>query len=176
MRQLGWEYLISSQNIRTWQSESCQPALLRPATSHPALQNMSPCGHWLFWGQKMPQRLWYRHQSDKNAIAAQIDPRSGHLKKDRRVASLNFLNSWSPLASIYKIQNQFLARSIFRDFQYSLMKVPIWILGKSLGRLKTFNSFVSGRANINVYPSLERVLYLFVYDRLTWLSRLKPAL
>ena len=131
-----------------------------------------------FLEQKMPQRLWYRHQSDKNAIAAQIDPRSGHLKQDwGGVASLNFLNSQSPLAAPgppSKIQKIFSDSSFWSP---SILWVPIWILGKSLGSLGTFNSFVSAaRANINVYPSLERVLYLFVYDRLTWLSRLKPAL
>ena len=59
---MGSEYLMCSQNIRTWQSETCQPALLRPATSHPALQNMSPCGRSLtFLGAK-------------NATAALISP------------------------------------------------------------------------------------------------------
>ena len=34
-----------------------------------------------FLEQKMPERLWYRHQSDKNAIAAEIERRSGNLEK-----------------------------------------------------------------------------------------------
>ena len=50
-------------------------------------------------------------------------------------------------------------------------------LGQKFGQFRNFQQLCLGRrANINVYPSLERVLYLFVYDRLTWLSRLKPAL
>ena len=82
----------------------------------------------------------------------------------------------SPLASIYPKYKISFWPGQYSETSNTLMKVPIWILGKSLGSLKTFNSFVSGWANINVYPSLERVLYLFVYDRLTWLSRLEPAL
>ena len=114
----------------------------------------------------------------KNARAALISPskrQKRHRGRDRtkirqswEVAGWNFLNSQTALAG----QKFLFLISYFWKFVFVF---PIGSLGKSFGSSKTFNSFVSARANINVYPSLERVLYLFVYDRLTWLSRLKPA-
>ena len=133
----------------------------------PALRNMSP-----------PHPAVIDFFGAKNARAALISPskrQKRHRGRDRtkirqswEVAGWNFLNSQTALAG----QKFLFLISYFWKFVFVF---PIGSLGKSFGSSKTFNSFVSARANINVYPSLERVLYLFVYDRLTWLSRLKPA-
>ena len=147
------------------QSKICHPALVRSGTSHPLSKICHPPAVIDFFGAK-------------NARAALISPskrQKRHRGRDRtkirqswEVAGWNFLNSQTALAG----QKFLFLISYFWKFVFVF---PIGSLGKSFGSSKTFNSFVSARANINVYPSLERVLYLFVYDRLTWLSRLKPA-
>ena len=135
------------------------------AVSPSSPKYVAPCGHWLFWSKKChraalisPSKRQKRHRGrDRTKI-----------RQSWEVAGWNFLNSQTALAG----QNFLFLISYFWKFVFVF---PIGSLGKSFGSSKTFNSFVSARANINVYPSLERVLYLFVYDRLTWLSRLKPA-
>ena len=140
-------------------SEDCFSALRHISPRSPKYVTLRSL---TFLEQKMPQRLWYRHQSDKNAIAAQIDPRSGHLKQDRRVASLNFLNSQSPLAAppTSKIQKKFFSNSSF--WSVNILWLPIWILGKSLGSFKTFNSFVSV-GQISMFIQVWRGFYICLF-------------
>ena len=113
-----------------------------------------------FLEQKMPERLWYRHQSDKNAIAAQIDPRSGHLKQDRFKLSQFQKSVGCPRAAFKDTADFFWFIFLVA---VNILRVPIWILGKSLGSLGTFNSFVSAAGQISMFIQVWRGFYICLF-------------
>ena len=77
----GPRLTLKSPSISKWVGAP-DYALLCSEKCHPARRNMSPPAVIDFFGAKnATERLWYRHQSDKNATAAQIDPRSGHFSE-----------------------------------------------------------------------------------------------
>ena len=146
---------------------SRRPAFLCSGTSHPARSKIChPPAVIDFFPAK-------------NATAALISPSKGqkrHRGPDRPKIRPSQARSEFKLSQFQKSVGYFQRFIFLLVHQYS--GSSNLDLGQKFGQFQKFEQLCLGgaRANINVYPSLERVLYLFVYDRLTWLSRLKPAL
>ena len=122
---------------------------------------VAPCGHWLFWSKKChraalisPSKRQKRHRG----------PDRPKIQPFLRVASPNFLNSQSPLVGQTTTGQRYKNFSlwfIFWTVKHS-GRLSIWILGRSLGSFKTFNSFVSER-EISMFIQVWRGFYICLF-------------
>ena len=149
------------QKIGTQPASSQDYVALLFSLSNISPENMSPCGHWLFWSKKChraalisPSKRQKRHRG----------PDRPKIQPFLRVASPNFLNSQSPLLAkppLVKDTKTFLSDSFFGrsnipwDFQFGSWG-EVWAVLK-------LSTVLSPLGQISMFIQVWRGFYICLF-------------